>query len=92
MLIKKFLYSALFCCCCCYWFALRCVALVLNFLTIFVCFIQFIIWNFLDDFVVVVCFNIFGGENCTGFGIWNVERMFCVCCVIVRYVVFKNYM
>lgn len=28
-------------------------------------------------FVVVVFLYIFGGENCTGFGIWNVENVLC---------------
>lgn len=72
MLIKKFLYSALFVVV--VGIGLRCVGF--EFLNDFRLF--YMIWNFLDDFVVVDL--IFGGENCTGFGIWNVENVQCVLC------------
>lgn len=72
---------------------LVCVALVLNFLTTFVCFIRFIIWNFLDDFVVVVVVDlIFLEGKIARVSVFGMLRMFSVCCVIVRYVVYKNYM
>lgn len=69
-----------------------CVALVLNFLMIFVCFIRLIIWNFLDDFVVVVVDLIFLEGKIARVSVFGMLRMFSVCCVIVRYVVYKNYM